>query len=139
MAGSLAPVMHYPVWRLTVRCRAVAIAGGDATGQDPLDSAAVEPFEDLGTHAKSFQSPEGEKRVCRALVCLDHDSPLVMWTPRNLKLLRISVADMLFPPLTTWGQPIRESRIQLQREVFRPRVFSLVMSFVVTMVLNTEL
>ena len=26
-----------------------------------LGSAAVEPFEDLWTHAKSFQSPEGEK------------------------------------------------------------------------------
>ena len=35
--------------------------GGDATGQDALNSAAVEPFEDLGTHDKSFQSPEWEK------------------------------------------------------------------------------
>ena len=34
--------------------------GIDATGQDALDGAAVEPFEDLRTHAKSFQSPEGE-------------------------------------------------------------------------------
>ena len=39
----------------------VAISGGDATGQDALDGAAVELFEDMGTHAKSFQSPEGEK------------------------------------------------------------------------------
>ena len=44
-----------------VRCQAVAIPGGDATGQDALDSAAVELLEDLGTHAISFQSPEGEK------------------------------------------------------------------------------
>jgi hypothetical protein len=43
-----------------VRCQAVAIAGCDATGQDALDGAAVERFEDLGTNAKSFQSPEGE-------------------------------------------------------------------------------
>ena len=34
---------------------------------------------------------------------------------------------------------VRKSRIQLQREVFSPRVLSLVMSFESTMVLNTEL
>ena len=56
--------------------------GGYATSQDDLDGAAVELFEDLGTHAKSFQSPEG-KMCCRALfttvlVCLDRDSLLVM-------------------------------------------------------------
>ena len=37
------------------------------------------------------------------------------------------------------GWPVRKSRIQLQREVFSPRVLSLVMSFEGTMVLNTEL
>jgi hypothetical protein len=37
------------------------------------------------------------------------------------------------------GQPVRKSRIQLQREVFSPRFLSLVMSFVATMVLNAEL
>ena len=42
---------------------------GDATGQDALDGAAVEPFEDLGTHAKSFQSHEGKK----VLLCPLHD------------------------------------------------------------------
>ena len=63
-----------------VRCRAVAIPG-DVTST--LDGADVEHFEDLVTHAKSFQSPEGEKVV---LVCLVPDSLLVMWTPRNLKL-----------------------------------------------------
>ena len=47
-------------WSLTVRCRAVAIPRNDATGQDALDGAAVELFEDLGTHAKSFRSPEGK-------------------------------------------------------------------------------
>ena len=26
-----------------------------------IDAAAAEPFEDLGAHAKSFHSPEGEK------------------------------------------------------------------------------
>ena len=35
----------------------VAIPGGDATGQDYLDGSAVELFENLGIHAKSFQSP----------------------------------------------------------------------------------
>ena len=34
---------------------AVAIPGSDA-----LDGAAVQLFEDLRTHANSFQSPEGE-------------------------------------------------------------------------------
>ena len=54
-------------------------------------------------------------------------------------VLRISVADVLLPTLTTWGLPIRKSRIQLQREVFSPRDLSLMMSFDGTMVLNAEL
>ena len=41
--------------------RAVAIPGSDATSQDALGGAAVEHFEDLRTHAKSFQSLEGEE------------------------------------------------------------------------------
>ena len=45
---------HYPLVRLMVRCRAVAKPGGDATGQDALDGAALELFEDLGIHAKYF-------------------------------------------------------------------------------------
>jgi hypothetical protein len=45
---------------LTFGCRAVAIPGGDATGQDALDGAAVELFEDLGIHAKYFSSPDRE-------------------------------------------------------------------------------
>ena len=36
------------------------------------------------------------------------------------------VADVLLPTLTTWGRPVGKSRIQLQREVFSPRVLSLV-------------
>ena len=61
MAGSLAPMMYWAI--RTTLCRALrsdAIPGGDATGQDALGGAAVEPFEDLGTHAKSLQAPEGE-------------------------------------------------------------------------------
>ena len=54
-------------------------------------------------------------------------------------MLRISVADVLLPTLTTWRRPVRKSRNQLQREVFSPRVLSLVMSFVGTMVLNAKL
>ena len=80
MSESLAPVMYWAVY--TTLCSALR--------SDALDGAAVELFEDLGIHAKSSHSPEG-KRCCRALfttvlVCLDHDSLLVMWTPRNLKL-----------------------------------------------------
>uniref|UniRef100_A0A674F3G4 Ig-like domain-containing protein n=1 Tax=Salmo trutta TaxID=8032 RepID=A0A674F3G4_SALTR len=33
-----------------------AIPGSDSTSQDALNGAAVEHYEDLGTHAKSFQS-----------------------------------------------------------------------------------
>ena len=59
-----------------VRCRAVAIAGGDATDQDALYGAAVELFEDLGTHAISFQFPEGEKVLsCPLHNCLDMFGP----------------------------------------------------------------
>ena len=54
-------------------------------------------------------------------------------------MLRISVADVLLPTLTTWGRPVRKSRIQVQRKVFSPRVLSLVMSFVGTIVMNAEL
>ena len=49
------------------------------------------------------------------------------------------MADVLLPTLTTWGLPVRKSRIQLQREVFSPRVLSLMMSVVGIMVLNAEL
>ena len=54
-------------------------------------------------------------------------------------MLRISVADVLLPILTTLWWPFRKSRIQLQRKVFSPRILSLVMSFEGTMVLNAEL
>ena len=53
--------------------------------------------------------------------------------------LRGSLVDVLLPTLTTWGRPVRKSRIQLQRELLSPRVLSLVMSFEGTMVLNAEL
>ena len=46
--------------------------------------------------------------------------------------MRISVADVLLPTLTTWGWPVRKSKIQLQREVISPRVLSIVMSFVMS-------
>jgi hypothetical protein len=54
-------------------------------------------------------------------------------------MLRISVADVLLPTLTTWGRPVRKSRIQLQMEVFSTTVLNLVMSFEGTMVMNTDL
>ena len=63
--------MHNPLKCLAVGGRAIAVPGGDATGQDALVGAAVEHFEDLGTHAKSFQSPEGEKVLsCPLYDCL---------------------------------------------------------------------
>ena len=36
--------------------------------------------------------------------------------PWDALVLRISVADVSLPTLTTWGRPVRKSRIQLQRE-----------------------
>ena len=66
MAGSLAPVMYWAVH--TTLCSALR-PGVDTTRQDALDGAALERFEDLGTHAKYFQSPEGEK----VLSCLLHN------------------------------------------------------------------
>ena len=61
MAGSLAPVMYWSI--RTTLCRALRSEAEQlsyqATGQDALDGAAVEPFEDLRNHDKSFQSPEG--------------------------------------------------------------------------------
>ena len=57
MAGSLAPVMYWDVCT-TLGGRAVAILSSGATCQDAPNRAAVQPFEDLRTHAKSFQSPE---------------------------------------------------------------------------------
>ena len=48
--------------------------------------------------------------------------------PLRGPVLRISMADVLLPTLTTWGWPVRKSRIQLQIEVFRPRILSLVMN-----------
>ena len=50
--------------------------------------------------------------------------------PWGAPVLRITVADVLLPPaLITWGRPVRKSRIQLQGEVFSPRILSLVMRF----------
>ena len=56
--------------------------------------------------------------------------------PWESPVLRISVADVLIPTLTTCGWPVRKSWFQLQREVFSPRFLSLVMSFEDIMVLN---
>ena len=51
-------------------------------------------------------------------------------------VVRFSVADVLLYNLTTWEWTVRKSRIQLQRNVFHPRVLSLVMSLEGTPVLN---
>jgi hypothetical protein len=59
--------------------------------------------------------------------------------PWGAPVLRINVADVLLPTLTTWRRPVRKSRIQLPREVFGPRFLSLVLSFEGTMLLNAEL
>ena len=75
MARRLAPVMYWTVHTnlcsaLLSDAGAVAIPGGDATSAlNALNGSAVEPFEDLGTHAKSFQSQEWEN----VLSCPLHD------------------------------------------------------------------
>ena len=54
-------------------------------------------------------------------------------------MVRISVAEVMLPTLTTWVPSVRKSRNQLQREVFNPRVLSLVTCLEGTMVLNAKL
>ena len=60
MAGSLAPVMYWAV--RTTLCSALRSEAEQlpyqAVMQPALDGAAVEPFEDLRTHAKYFLSLE---------------------------------------------------------------------------------
>ena len=63
MAGSLAPVMYWAI--RTTLCSALLSEAEQLPYQavmqpDAFDGAAVEPFEDLRTHAKSYKSPEGE-------------------------------------------------------------------------------
>jgi hypothetical protein len=60
-------------------------------------------------------------------------------TALRTPLLMVSVGDVLLPTLNAWGWPFRKSRIQLQRDVFNPRVLSLVMSLKGSMVLNVVL
>jgi hypothetical protein len=48
------------------------------------------------------------------------------------------MVEVLLPNLTTQGRPIRKSKIQLKREVFSPRVPSLVINLEGTMVLNAK-
>jgi hypothetical protein len=65
------------------------VPGSDATGQDALDGAAVERFEDLFSLLRV--------KRCRlalfttVLVCLDHESLLVIWTPMNLNISTCSM------------------------------------------------
>ena len=60
MPGSLATVMYWAVHTTlcSANCQAVAIPSGDAASQEALNGAAVEIFEDLRVHAKTFQHPE---------------------------------------------------------------------------------
>jgi hypothetical protein len=64
MAGSFAPVIYWAI--STTFCRAMRLVAEQLPYQAvmqpvrTLDGAAVEPFEDLRTHAKSFQSHEWE-------------------------------------------------------------------------------
>ena len=64
MAGSLAPVMYWAI-RTTLcsalRSDAKQLPYQVAIQTDALIGAAVELFEELRAHDKSFQSPEGEE------------------------------------------------------------------------------
>jgi len=64
-----------------------------------------------------------------------------MNTPRNQTPhpLRVSTEEVRLPILTTWGLPVRKSRIQFQRALLSPRLLSLGMSLAGTIVLNAEL
>jgi hypothetical protein len=58
--------------------------------------------------------------------------------PWRAPVLRMRMAKVLLPTLTTWGRTVRKSRFQLHREEFRPKFLSLVMSLVGTIVLKSE-
>jgi hypothetical protein len=55
--------MYWALRTLRVGCQAFAIPSGDAASQDALNGAAVELFQDLRAHAKSFQPLEGEESL----------------------------------------------------------------------------
>ena len=59
MVGSFAPVMYWAI--RTTLCSSLQSDAEQSPYQAvmQLDGAAVELFEDLGTHDKSFQSHEG--------------------------------------------------------------------------------
>ncbi len=59
--------------------------------------------------------------------------------PWGAPMLRMRVDEVCPPALTTWGLPVRKSRIHMHSEVFNPRSLSFVMSLEGTMVLNAEL
>ena len=56
--AALPTILCSALW--SVECRAIAIPNDDATSSHALDDAEVEVFEDLMSHAKSFQPPERE-------------------------------------------------------------------------------
>ncbi|KAJ8353357.1 hypothetical protein SKAU_G00209240 [Synaphobranchus kaupii] len=53
--------------------------------------------------------------------------------PWGAPVLRVSGVEVVVPILTIWRRPNRKSKIQLHREVFRPRALSLVSSLEGTM------
>ena len=102
MAGGLVPVMYWAI-RPTL-CSALR-----SDAEQLPHQAVMQPFRMLsmvqlenflriwGPMPNIFSLLTG-KRYCHALfttvlVCLDHDSSLVMWTPRNLKLSTRSTTD----------------------------------------------
>ena len=92
MSGCLAPVMYWAL--LTPLCSALR----SEAEQLPYQAVMLSMLQlfnllSLRTHAKSLRG----NRFCRALfttvlVCLDHSSLLVMWTPRNLMLSTCSTS-----------------------------------------------
>ncbi len=59
--------------------------------------------------------------------------------PWGAPVLRTRGDEVLLPILTTWLLPVRKSRIQLQRDLFSPRVWSFAASVAGTVVSNAEL
>ncbi len=59
--------------------------------------------------------------------------------PWGASVLRVSGEEMFLPTLTTCRLPVRKSRIQLHRELFRYRARSFTTSLKGTMALNAEL
>ncbi len=85
MAGS----SHDPLQSFAVASGAVSKPGGDAAGQDALQSAGVEGSEDAGDHSKLHQpSQEEEALMCLLQHCICVSRPCKILSDVNAEELK---------------------------------------------------